>query len=134
VEQVISVDTNVLVTLLVRDTDPAYPQVERQFAQNFIYVPPTVLLEAEWVIRTVYKWPKADVLSALVKVLELPNVETEKWVSKAMDWSVRGLETADALHLASSEGSDHFYTFDRDLIRKGRGLEEAPPFYQAGDF
>jgi predicted nucleic-acid-binding protein len=134
VEQVISVDTNVLVTLLVRDTDPAYPQVERQFAQNFIYVPPTVLLEAEWVIRTVYKWPKADVLSALVKVLELPNVETEKWVSKAMDWSVRGLETADALHLAGSEGSDHFYTFDRDLIRKGRGLEEAPPFYQAGDF
>jgi predicted nucleic-acid-binding protein len=134
VEQVISVDTNVLVTLLVRDTDPAYPQVERQFAQNFIYIPPTVLLEAEWVIRTVYKWSRADVLSALVKVLDLPNVETEKWVSKAMDWSARGLEAADALHLASSEGSDHFYTFDRDLIRKGRGLEEAPPFYQAGDF
>lgn len=130
----ISVDTNVLVTLLVRDTDPAYPQVERQFAQNFIYIPPTVLLEAEWVIRTVYKWSRADVLSALVKVLDLPNVETEKWVSKAMDWSARGLEAADALHLASSEGSDHFYTFDRDLIRKGRGLEEAPPFYQAGDF
>jgi predicted nucleic-acid-binding protein len=133
VEQVISVDTNILVTLLVRNTDPTYPHVERHFAQSFIYIPPTVLLEAEWVIRTVYKWSRVEVSVALAKVLELPNVETEKWVSKALDWSGRGLETADALHLAGSEGADHFYTFDRDLIRKGRGLEDAPPFYEVPD-
>ncbi len=129
----ISVDTNVLVTLLVREDDPAYGLVKKTFAQRFVYIPPTVLLEAEWVIRAAYKWPRADVLSAFTELLELPNVQTEAWVSKALDWSAHGLDLADALHLAGSETAESFYTFDRDLIRKGRILEGAPSFFEAPD-
>ena len=129
----IAVDTNVLVTLLVREDDPLHGRVKRLFAQGFIYIAPTVLLEAEWVIPSRYNWPRHDILIAFAELLALPNVESEAWVGKALTWVASGLELADALHFAGSESAEAFYTFDRDFIRKGRAVEGGLAFFEAPD-
>ena len=129
----IAVDTNVVVTLLVREDDPAHDRVKELCVQSFIYIAPTVLLEAEWVIRSRYKWLRPHVLRALADLLAMPNVQTEIWAGKAIAWASSGLDLADALHFAGSESAESFYTFDRDLIRKGRALDGGLSFFEAPD-
>jgi predicted nucleic acid-binding protein len=45
----------------------------------------------------------------------LPGVSLEDPVlaDKALDWAGRGMDFADALHLAKAEGFDAFVTFDQ---------------------
>ncbi len=55
-------------------------------------------------------------------VAGLPNVELEDTgaVADALAALERGLDFADALHLASSGGATRFVTFDRRLVRRAR--------------
>ena len=55
-------------------------------------------------------------------VAGLPNVELEDAgaVADALAALERGLDFADALHLASSGGATRFVTFDRRLVRRAR--------------
>ena len=130
--QLIAVDTNIVVTLLARPDDPHFAAVDKLFAEEFITFPATVLLESEWVLRAVYGWSKADVMAGLARLLSLPNVETEAWVRKAVEWSLAGLDFADALHLAGASEARAFVTCDRKLVRDARGLDGAP-FVRAPD-
>lgn len=122
----IAIDTNVVVTWLGRPDDPGYADACKLFASEFIFIPPTVLLEAEWVLRANYRWEKNSILAAFAKLLSLPNVETEPFFQNSLEWAAGGLSLADALHLASSQDVRAFLTFDRDLIRHARSLKDAP--------
>ena len=110
-----AVDTNVVVRLLV-DDDPA--QVKRAtalFRKESIFIPKTVVLETEWVLRRLYRLDRATVVASLRKLGGLKSVEFEQplVVAQALQWCDEGLDFADALHLASSHGhADKFATFD----------------------
>ncbi len=114
-----AVDTNVLVRYLTGD-DPG--QAERARAiigQAPVFVPRSVLLETEWVLRGVYDLPSEQVISALRALAGLPGVcvEDAALVAKAMDWAASGMDFADALHLAAACGCDSFLTLDKRLAR-----------------
>ena len=84
------------------------------FKKESIFIPKTVLLETEWVLRRLYRLERATVVSSLRKLGGLRNVEFEQplVVAQALQWCEVGMDFADALHLASSHGAIKFATFD----------------------
>jgi predicted nucleic-acid-binding protein len=112
-----AVDTNVLVRLLTGDDAEQTKRVAALFKRETIYVPKTVLLETEWVLRRLYGLERKAVVNAFRKVSGLANVEIENplVVTQALQWCDDGLDFADALHLASSRSSEKFATFDVQL-------------------
>jgi predicted nucleic acid-binding protein len=112
-----AVDTNVIVRFLTGD-DP------RQAARALIghtpiFVPRTVLLETEWVLRSIYGMQPARTIPALRALAGLPGVTIEDsgLAAREMDTAEAGLDFADAQHLAAASGRDDFLTFDRRLVR-----------------
>lgn len=129
-----AIDTNVLVRLLTRDDPGQFARAEAIVAAGDVFVPFTVMLETEWVLRKGYRFGRAEVVRALLGVAGLPGVTVEHSgrLAVALDAVEAGLDVADALHLASAEGCEAFLTFDRDLIRAAASLPGGPPVLDAG--
>ncbi|MBA2321867.1 MAG: type II toxin-antitoxin system VapC family toxin [Deltaproteobacteria bacterium] len=116
----IAVDTNILARLYV--DDPADPEARSQqviAAELFrtsdaIFVPVTVTLELEWVVRAFYDLPVADFDRLIAHLAALPNVvvEDREQVLEALALARGGLGFADALHLTRSRHCERFATFD----------------------
>jgi len=127
----LAVDTNVVVRLLVRDDPEQYEQALQLFDRDTIFVTKTVLLEAEWVLRFIYRLAMADVGRALAAMIALPNVwcEDETEITQALAWHREGLDFVEALHLAASRQATRFVTFDRAMIKaaKRQGLPVSTP-------
>ena len=89
----------------------------------------TVLLELEWVMRGFYELPTRDisrVLRALASI-EHVTIEDRDAVLVAVDAFDKGLDFADALHLARSSRVSGFATFDQRLAKRAKGLALTPP-------
>lgn len=122
------VDTNVIVRYLTGD-DPAQAAKARAvIGRKPVFLPRTVLLEVEWVLRGVYELPSAQVIPALRALAGLPGVSVEDagLVARAMDWAEAGMDFADALHLAAAAECEGFLTFDRRFARSGTRLGGIP--------
>ena len=122
-----AVDTNVLVRLLTGDDVEQTKRAAALFKKEAVYIPKTVLLETEWVLRRLYRLERKAVMSAFRKVSGLANVEIENplTVTQALQWCDGGMDFADALHLASSHASEKFTTFDAQL-KKSASKEIKP--------
>ena len=124
-----AIDTDLVVRYLTGD-DPRQAQAARTvIGQGPVFVPRTVMLEVEWVLRGVYGMPPARIVPALRAFAGLPGVVVEDapTVARAMGWAEAGMDFADALHLAAAAGCESFLTFDRRFVRSGRDLATAPP-------
>jgi len=114
-----ALDTNVLVRILTHDDAG---QSERAAAfirrQDRVYILKTVLLEIEWVLRSSYEFDREAILLGLRSLLSAANfqIEDENAVLQALEWYEKGMDFADALHLASA-GEMEFATFDGSLRR-----------------
>jgi predicted nucleic-acid-binding protein len=132
-----ALDTNILARYYVEEDAPSHAtRAQRETARRLlehgggVFVPKTVLLELEWVLRGVYRLPRRDVVRAFEHLLGLPNVEVEdrSGVSSALANLRSGLDFADALHHASSKACTAFLTFDgRRFVRRARRLALTPP-------
>lgn len=112
-----AVDTNVLVRLLTEDDADQTKRAVALFKKEAIFIPKTVLLETEWVLRRLYRLDRKVVVSAFRKLSGLGNVEIEQplVLAQALQWCEDGMDFADALHLASSQNSRKFATFDEQM-------------------
>jgi predicted nucleic-acid-binding protein len=92
------------------------------FASGPIWLAKTVLLETNWVLRSVYAFEDSAIRAALTRVLGLKNVTTEDApaVAGALKLAGRGLEFADALHLSSRPPGVRFASFDRALVQRAK--------------
>jgi len=119
---VAAVDTNVLVRLLVTD-DPAQSKASRKlFSDGEIFIPDTVLLETEWVLRAAFGLSPADICAAFRRICGLPNVTVSDAprVAQVIDWHEAGFDFADAFHLALSKDQNTFKTFDANFIKNAK--------------
>ncbi|MFL5284666.1 MAG: type II toxin-antitoxin system VapC family toxin [Rhodopila sp.] len=116
---VIAADTDVIVRLLTADEPRQTEQARRLFEIETVFLPKTVLLEAEWVLRRLYRLEHLPIIRAFEALLSLPNVrcEDEPVVRQALAWNRANLDFADALHLASGRTAERFVTFDHELIK-----------------
>ena len=129
-----SVDTNVLARFYC--DDPHDPEAKRQrpIARRIVvesaalYVPLTVVLELEWVMRGLYEIEVAGVCSVMDHLLGMPHVTVERWeaVKDAVEVHRAGVDFADALHWASSKGCDSLVSFDRKFAKAGQRAGATP--------
>ena len=120
-----AVDTNVLVRIITNDDrTEAVRAAAFLRGQERVFIAKTVLLELEWVLRSAYRIEQAEIFSALRRITEIANaeIEDEAVVLQAMEWFGKGMDFADALHLASAGSDNEFATFDRGLRRKALRL------------
>ena len=120
-------DTNVLVRWLVADDDAQTAQVQALFeagrsAGRAFFVPTTVLLEREWVLRSRYGLDKPAMLLAFVALLETQELElqTEPALEHALHLYRHGrAEFADCLHagLCAAAGQAPLLTVDVQAAR-----------------
>jgi predicted nucleic-acid-binding protein len=115
----LAVDTNVIVRYLTNDHPQQSARARKFIDGNDVWVAATVLLETEWVLRSVYRYAPEQITNALGKFAGLPTVSLEHpaLVAQALIWSGQGLEFADALHLGAASQCDGFVTFDMALAR-----------------
>ncbi|MDA8430605.1 MAG: type II toxin-antitoxin system VapC family toxin [Geobacteraceae bacterium] len=119
----ITLDTNVWVRYLTNDDGPQARRAMKLLEQSdAVFLPKTVLLELEWVLRAAYRVKPADIHRSLLHILGLPMVSTESagQVTAALKYYAQGYDFADALHLASSDTTKAVYTFDEQFVRKGK--------------
>lgn len=121
----IAVDTNILARFYVDDAgDPEAsrqrPVARRVMEGSSIFVPLTVLLELECLMRAFYEFGVSDYAATVNHLLGLSNVvvESRATVVAALDAHVAGLDFADALHLCSSRQCKALMTFDDRLFAR----------------
>ncbi len=122
----LAIDTNLVVRYLTADHPEQSPKAKALIDGEDIFVCTTVLLESEWVLRSVYGFNSVEVAKELAAFAGLPNVTLEEAAiaSKALGWAARGMDFADALHLAKAQGCDAFVSFDRRFARAAKGLSD----------
>ena len=122
-----AVDTNILARFLTAD-DPAQTGTARRILEEPFFVAKTVLLELEWVLRRIYRKPRADILAVFDALLRHDNASFEDpaAIARALEWSGAGIDFADALHLASAPAGAAFATFDQALARLARAAGGTP--------
>lgn len=122
----LAVDTNIVIRLLANDDAAQARRAAVLFASEQIFISKTVLLESEWVLRFSYELPPKVILQALRNIIGLPNVMVEQQheIAEALEGFQRGLDFADALHLASSRHAGKFATFDKKLIKRAEKLTD----------
>lgn len=119
-----AIDTNVIVRFLTGD-DPAQTAKARKLIEaGGIFVPTSVLLETEWVLRSGYGFEAARLVRALRDFAGLPGVTLEdpRLAALALDWAEQGLDFADSLHLGAARGCTAFMSFDRKLAKAAAGV------------
>ncbi len=122
-----ALDTNVLLRYLVQD-DAAQLATARRLIRRCVtegatlFVPVTVVLELEWVLRSRFEFDKAAVLmtlSSLFSAAEL-SFESERALEVALQLFREGsADFADCLHvaLAAQAGEQPLWTFDKNAAK-----------------
>jgi predicted nucleic-acid-binding protein len=125
-----AVDTNILARFYLRD-DAAQAQIAADIlSTGDVFVPKTVILELEWVLRYVADQPEGKIIECLAQLVALPGVTVEdrEEIEAALGHARDGIHFADALHLAASRACSELLTFDdRGYARRAKKLRLKPP-------
>ncbi|MFO7630733.1 MAG: type II toxin-antitoxin system VapC family toxin [Prochlorococcaceae cyanobacterium] len=132
----IGLDTNVLARYFVReDAADVATEAQRQAARRLLesgqalFLPKTVALELEWILRGYYGFGVDQVLQVMEQLLNHPclTAEDRPSLEQAMAGLSSGLDFADALHHASCRDCEAIASFDdRGFARRIRHLNLPP--------
>jgi len=122
-----ALDTNILVRYVVQDDSAQLAAAKRLITRcveegQSLFVPVTVMLELEWVLRSSFEFGKDDVIqvvSSLLSAVEL-SFESERALEVALHlFRESTAEFADCVHvaLASQAGEQPLWTFDKRAAR-----------------
>jgi predicted nucleic-acid-binding protein len=122
----IAVDTNIVVRLLTQDDEEQYIKSHTLFQEQDIFIPDTVILETEWVLRFAYHFNPDEICGAFRKLLGLPNVQVSNsnLMAQVIQWHEEGMDFADALHLSQSLNCSEIYTFDTRFVKRSKELSQ----------
>jgi predicted nucleic-acid-binding protein len=114
-----ALDTNVLVRYVVQD-DPKQGRVAQQYVEQCadqdvsLFLPTSVILETEWVLRSVYLFSKDSVVGVFVGLLEAREMmfQDEPSFERAVFlYREHNIDFAVCLHLATAHTFDHLPLF-----------------------
>ena len=119
----IAIDTNIVVRFLTEDDLIQFKQAVKLFNELELFIPDSVVLETEWVLRFAYKFSPAEIVSAFRKLLGLASVHVDNnsKITKVLEWHEQGLDFADAFHLANSAILSELVTFDSKFVQRAKG-------------
>ena len=125
-----AVDTNILARFYLRDDAVQGRIAARVLSAGDVFIPKTVVLELDWVLRYVANQPEDKVIECLAHLIALPGIAVEDRddIEAALSYCRKGIDFADALHLAASNACIELLTFDdRGYARLARRLRLKPP-------
>ena len=118
-----ALDTNILIRYLVRDDEKQFLQATKLIrgairTGETLYVPVTVLLEVEWVLRTSFALSKAQVVAAISRLLSASelSIANETAIESALNlYQNHAADFSDCVHIALSHaaGESPLWTFDK---------------------
>lgn len=122
-----AIDTNVVVRFLTADNKREAKIARAVIEAGEVFIPITVFLESEWVLRSAYGFPPKEIATGLRALAGLPGVFVEEpaILATTLDWMADGMDFADALHLAKFEGCTAFLTFDRKFAKATKNRSNA---------
>ena len=89
-----------MVRFLTQDDPIQFKQAVKLFQEADLFIPDSVILETEWVLRFAYTFSPVEIVKAFQKLLGLPNVhvDNQEKIARVLEWHEQGLDFADALH------------------------------------
>jgi len=133
---VIAIDTNILIRALMEEEEANAQTIKQQqsarallTSQEVLFVPITTVLELAWVMESVYEVAREELAKILLDLTEVENLVIDRAiaVNLAVQWYRRGLDFADALHLALSGVCRELATFDDRFAKRATRLALRPP-------
>ncbi len=117
-----AIDTNVVVRYLTGAEMEQAARARTAIDSEHVFVSTTVLLESDWVLRSVYGFAGEEVATALRAFSGLPGVSVESptLIAEALDRTEKGMDFADALHLGAASHCETMLTFDRRFIETAK--------------
>lgn len=122
-----ALDTNVLVRYIAQDDAAQFATAVRLIGRcvaegRTLFVPVTVILEVEWVLRSSFGHSKADVMDVLASLFSTADLtfDSERALEVALQLYRQGsADFADCLHvaLAAQAGELPLWTFDKRAAR-----------------
>lgn len=121
-----ALDTNVLVRYLVADDRKQFAiaknYIEKIASKDTLFVPLSVIVELEWVLRSLYELDKETILTTFNRLLETGELvfQNESSIEIALSlYADNNADFADCLHRASAHVSERepLVTFDRKASR-----------------
>lgn len=126
----IALDTNILARLVTND-DPVQARQAALLIDtgNALFVPLTVTLELEWVLRGAYALEKPAIIRSFEALLSMRNVNFERQpdIQQALQSYQSGFDFADALHHAGAAGCQALASFDQKLKKLATKSKLKPP-------
>lgn len=123
-----AIDTNILARFFIDDPDDEQACLQRPIAtmilSQAVFIPITVILEFEWVMRGFYKLDRAEILHIYHVLLSFSHVQIEDHtiVLTALSYYQQGLDFADSLHAARSQAYRAFITFDVKFAKRAQKI------------
>ena len=118
-----AIDTNVLIRFLVRDDETQAKRVYKRLKKaeqekEALFVPLLVVQETIWVLESVYKIPRQEILDSIDELLLMPVIQLENpavIVGFIVSARANNLDLSDLLiaQSALSSGCESIITFDR---------------------
>ncbi|RZI56687.1 MAG: PIN domain-containing protein [Rubrivivax sp.] len=118
-----SIDTNVLIRCIIQDDQrqcDAVDRLRKRYVQQGerLFVPVTVLLECEWVLRSCFSFEKHEIIDAMSRILHVSDFffDKELAIVDAVDvFKFCDADFADCVHarISAWERLGPLYTFDR---------------------
>ncbi|MBX9451339.1 MAG: type II toxin-antitoxin system VapC family toxin [Neoaquamicrobium sediminum] len=129
----LAVDTNVLARALVDDGSDQSKRAQKLLTDEEIFIADTVLLETEWLMRSVMNVAREDIGGIFAVLVATENIffADRGRVANCILAHQAGLDFADAMHLYAAAGNDAFATFDTGFRRKSKRLASSVPVIAA---
>ena len=127
----IALDTRIVVRLLMNDDEIQARVAYRLIASHDVSVTLAVLMETEWVLRTVYRFSKSRILDAMkgLSGLERMTFDDPVGAETALRAFENGIDFSAAVHLAQARTARSFATFDKDVVKKAAKLTGLVPVF-----
>lgn len=120
--EVIAIDTNIVLRIILRDDEGQYQRACQLFKSDRVCVPHTVILEAEWVLRSVFGFSAKEAAGGLEGFLSLKRIFVLNRVKvlEALQRSYDGFDFADALHYLLASGDVEMKSFDKKFVNRAK--------------
>ena len=127
-----ALDTNVLVRYLAQDDDQQFTAVLKLLnkPKATFFVCDVVLVETDWVLRSLYDWSGEDVADAFARLVTIQNLVFEnenrlRWALKAIRG---GADLSDELIVGAcrEHGAKGLCTFNKGVVRRHKPFARFP--------
>lgn len=126
----IALDTNVLVRLVTGDDAAQAGRVAARIdSGDAFFVPLTVALELEWILRGAYKLAPDRVVAAFEALMSIRNLRfaDDQLLTRALNQFRIGLDFGDALHLEAAQNCSAMLSFDTKFRNQAARAALHPP-------